>query len=171
MDIKPRSTDRQFEYDKVYMKMALAISELSYAQRRKVGAIIVSRDDQVISQGYNGTPHGWDNCCEKTDPETGKLVTIPECLHAETNAITKCAKYMASTQDATLYVTLSPCFDCAKLIIQSGIKRVVFKDVYRNLEGVEFLSKYGIKVQQINMSEDKSWRFIDDVKQMTETKY
>lgn len=167
-----RSSDRQYEYDKTYMKMALAMGSLSYAQRRKVGCIIVSKDDQVISQGYNGTPSGWDNCCETMDPITKRLVTVPECLHAETNAITKCAKFLTSTQDSTMYVTLSPCFDCAKLIVQSGIKRVVFYEVYRNLDGIKFLSKYGIKIEQINMDDnDTSWRFITDVEQMKETNY
>lgn len=167
-----RSSDRQYEYDKAYMKMAMAMSNLSYAQRKKVGSIIVSKDDQVIAQGYNGTPVGWNNCCERMDPVTKRLVTIPECLHAESNAITKCAKYMNSTQDSTIYVTLSPCFDCAKLIIQSGIKRVVFHEVYRNLDGVRFLSQCGVKIEQINMSEtDTSWRFITDIEQMKETNY
>ncbi|WQJ53423.1 MAG: dCMP deaminase [Wendovervirus sonii] len=171
MNIKKRSDARQYEYDRAYMKMAIAISELSYAKRRKVGAIIVSKYDQVISQGYNGTPNGWDNCCETINPETGELKTMKEVLHAETNAITKCAKFMASTEDATLYVTLSPCFDCAKLIIQAGIRRVVFKDVYRNIDGLKFLGKCGIIVEQINMSDDPEWRFITDINQMEETPY
>jgi len=145
---------RQYEYDCAYMKMALAIAELSRAERKKVGAIIVSKDDQVISQGFNGTPHGWDNCCEEKDPKTGELRTIREVLHAEANAITKCAKYMTSTKDATLYVTLSPCFECAKLIIQSEIKRVLFIDGYRSLDGVRFLKENGVAVSQMILDGD-----------------
>lgn len=140
--------ERQMIYDKVYMEMAKVLSKLSYAERNKVGCIIVSPKGQIISQGYNGTPTGYDNCCEYID-ENGKLVTKKEVLHAESNAISKCAKWLSSTEDATLYVTLSPCFECAKIIIQAGIKRVCYNETYRNTEGLDFLKKNGIQVDQI----------------------
>ena len=140
--------ERQIQYDKVYMRMAKTLSELSYAERNKVGCIIVSPKGQIISQGYNGTPTGYDNCCEYQD-ENGNLVTKKEVLHAESNAISKCAKWLSSTEDATLYVTLSPCFECAKVIIQAGIKRVCYNETYRNTEGLDFLKKNGIQVDQI----------------------
>jgi dCMP deaminase len=140
--------ERQIQYDKVYMRMAKTLSELSYAERNKVGCIIVSPKGQIISQGYNGTPTGYDNCCEYTD-ENGNLITKKEVLHAESNAISKCAKWLSSTEDATLYVTLSPCFECAKVIIQAGIKRVCYNELYRNTEGLEFLKKNGIQIDQI----------------------
>lgn len=165
------------EYDIAYMKMALAMSELSYAIRSKVGCIIVSEDGQIISQGFNGTPSGMDNCCEiitceshfndgtcncgcKDNEKTVyrckscefcTLTTKKSVLHAESNAIAKCAKWStASTMNATIYITLSPCIDCSKLIIQSGIKRVVYYDEYRNTEGIELLKAVGIKVEQIH---------------------
>ena len=140
--------ERQIQYDKVYMRMAKILSELSYAERNKVGCLIVSPKGQIISQGYNGTPTGYDNCCEYHD-ENGNLVTKKEVLHAESNAISKCAKWLSSTEDATLYVTLSPCFECAKVIIQAGIKRVCYNELYRNTEGLEFLKKNGIQIEQI----------------------
>ena len=140
--------ERQIQYDKVYMRMAKILSELSYAERNKVGCLIVSPKGQIISQGYNGTPTGYDNCCEYQD-ENGNLVTKKEVLHAESNAISKCAKWLSSTEDATLYVTLSPCFECAKVIIQAGIKRVCYNELYRNTEGLEFLKKNGIQIDQI----------------------
>ncbi|EJW93345.1 cytidine/deoxycytidylate deaminase family protein, partial [gut metagenome] len=117
--------DKQRRYDIVYMKMAKAFAELSYAERAKVGCVIVSPDGQIISQGYNGMPSGMNNCCEHFD-EHGNLVSNKEVLHAESNAITKCAKYGGRTDGSTIYITLSPCIECAKLIIQSGIKRVVY---------------------------------------------
>lgn len=142
------SKERQLKYDKIYMEMAKVLSKLSYAERNKVGCIIVSPKGQIISQGYNGTPSGYDNCCEYTD-ENGKLITKKEVLHAESNAISKCAKWLSSTEDATLYVTLSPCFECAKIIIQAGIKRVCYNETYRNTEGLDFLKKNNIQVDQI----------------------
>ena len=142
------SKERQIQLDKVYMEMAKTLSKLSYAERNKVGCIIVSPKGQIISQGFNGTPTGYDNCCEYID-ESGKLVTKHEVLHAESNAIAKCAKWLSSTEDATLYVTLSPCFECAKLIIQAGIKRVCYNELYRNTEGLDFLKKNGLQVDQI----------------------
>lgn len=145
-----RTAERYYEFDKAYMNMALAVAELSRAERHHVGAIIVSKDDQIIAQGFNGTPAGFDNCCETKDAD-GNVVTVKECLHAETNAIAKCAMYGASTKGATLYVTLSPCIDCAKLIIQTGIKLVICLELYRNDEGIKLLSKAGITVAFLNM--------------------
>lgn len=146
-----KTPERLKQYDIAYMKMALAIAELSYAEKKKVGAIIVSPDGQVISHGFNGMPTGWDNCCEDVMPD-GKLVTKVEVLHAETNAITKLAKSTDSAKDATLYVTLSPCINCAKLIHQSDIKRVVYLNKYKDLSGIDFLEKCGVKVEQILMN-------------------
>ena len=144
-------------FDSKYIRMAEIWATNSYAVRNKVGALLV-KDGQIISDGYNGTPKGFDNNCEDeirtpnpSDPrfEDIELKTKPEVLHAEANAITKVAKSNYSSDGSTLYVTLSPCFECAKLIIQSGIKRVVYKETYRNTEGLELLKKAGIEVEQI----------------------
>lgn len=140
---------RSHQYDLAYMKMALAMGALSYAERKKVGAIIVSDNDQVISQGFNGTPVGFNNCCERVK-EDGELETLPEVLHAEANAITKCAKFGSTTKNGTLYVTLSPCINCAKLIIQSDIKRVVYLEDYRDSEGLDLLRKCGVIVEKLS---------------------
>ena len=165
-------------FDKQYLSIANLWAQNSYSRRNKVGAIIV-KDGMIISDGYNGTPAGFDNCCEteikcdidwdeitsldggasicKTyDNDCNKcphhrLVTKPEVLHAEANAIKKVAKSTNSSEGSTLYVTLSPCLECAKLIIQSGIKRVVYKEVYRNTDGIELLKRAGIIVEQINI--------------------
>ena len=149
MNSTDKRNKKQLRYDNAYMEMAEAFSKLSYAERHKVGCVIVSPKGQIISQGYNGTPSGRDNSCEYTN-EYGELVTKPEVLHAETNAISKCAKWQASTDGATLYVTLSPCINCAKLIIQAGIKRVVYKEVYHNTEGLDLLKDVGIKVDKLD---------------------
>ena len=141
--------ERMHAYDLAYMKMAMAMGNLSYAKRKQVGAIIVSDNDQVISQGFNGTPVGFNNCCERTLPN-GELETLPEVLHAEANAITKCAKYGSTTKDGTLYVTLSPCINCAKLIVQSDIKRVVYMEDYRDSAGLDLLRKCGIQVEKLS---------------------
>jgi len=146
-----RTTKRQYEYDKVYMNMAFSMSTLSYAHRMKAGAIIVSKDDQIISQGYNGTPAGFANCCEELD-ENGNLRTKDIVLHAEANAITKCAKSNMSSVDGTIYITASPCINCAKMIIQAGIRRVVYCDDYRSDEGIKLLHKSGITVEKIKMN-------------------
>ena len=117
------------------MKVAYQFAELSYAERKKVGAIIV-KNKQIISFGYNGTPNGFDNCCE-----ADKNTTKKEVLHAESNAISKVAQSTISSSGATLYVTMSPCFDCSKLIIQSGIKKVYYCETYRDMTGIELLKK------------------------------
>ena len=142
--------NRRLEYDIVYMNMASCLKDLSFATRSKVGCIIVSSDDQIIAQGYNGMPKGFPNECEHLD-ENGNLVTNDEVLHAESNAIAKCAKWISSTEGATLYVTLSPCFDCSKIIIQAGIKRVCYCEEYRDTTGIDFLRNNGIQVDQIKI--------------------
>ena len=133
--------------DKRYMRMATIWAENSYCQRRQVGALIV-KDKMIISDGYNGTPAGFENRCED---ETGH--TYPYVLHAEANAITKVACSNNSSEGATLYVTSSPCIECAKLIIQSGIKRVVFSEYYRLQDGIELLRKAGISVDYVPVPE------------------
>lgn len=168
--------------DNVYMKIAYEVAELSYAQRRKVGCVIV-KDHQIVSFGYNGTPGGFDNSCEhehvdiievdggyKDNPEAirtleddgyhcnpngvcGKisLETRREVLHAESNAITKIAKSTLSSDGADLYTTTTPCFECSKLIIQSGIKRVFFTEDYRDMSGQDLLKQAGIEVVHIQL--------------------
>lgn len=132
--------------DKVYMNIAKEIASLSKCVRSKVGSIIV-KDGNIISYGYNGTPKGFDNCCEYTDQDSGKLVTRSEVLHAEMNAILKAAKTGHAVEGSTLYITLMPCIDCAKYLLQSGIKRLVYLEEYRDTRGVELISKY-IKVEK-----------------------
>ena len=134
---------KQIELDITYLKMADEWAQLSKAVRRKVGCLIV-RDGQIISDGYNGTPAGFDNTCEIVnekflDRAENKLQTKPEVLHAESNALMKLAKSTNSSKDSTIYLTMSPCFDCAKLIIQAGVLRVVYSEKYRNTEGIDFL--------------------------------
>jgi len=123
------------------MDVASTISKYSKCKRKQVGCIIV-KDESIIAIGYNGTPSGFNNCCEENDV-TKKIV-----LHAESNAISKCSKSTISSQGATMYLTLSPCFDCAKLIIQSGIKRVVYKETYRETDALELLQKANILITQ-----------------------
>ena len=135
----------------VYMRVAESFAELSSARRLHVGAIIV-KDDRIISIGYNGMPSGWDNNCENeyTDFTRVKLlVSKPEVLHAETNAIAKLAKSTESGLDSTLFVTHSPCLDCAKLVYQSGINTVYYRNSYRNDDGIHFLEKAGVHVEKI----------------------
>lgn len=139
--------DKLLALDKRYMRMAAIWSENSYCERRKVGALLV-KDKMIISDGYNGTPVGFENLCED---ETG--VTHPYVLHAEANAITKVAKSNNSSDGATLYVTSSPCIECAKLIIQSGIKRVVYADNYRLNDGLLLLQRAGITTDFIDITE------------------
>lgn len=134
-----------------YMKVAETFAECSTARRLRVGAIIV-KDDKIISIGYNGTPAGWDNNCEdEYVNEIGEslLKTKPEVTHAETNAIAKLAKFNGSGDGSVLFVTHAPCFDCAKLVFQSGISTVYYRNSYRDNDGVDFLNKAGIKNEQI----------------------
>ena len=130
------------------MEVAYQFAKCSYAERRQVGAVIV-KDGQIISFGYNGTPNGFDNCCEVDD------TTKREVLHAESNAISKVAQSTISSTGATLYVTTSPCFDCSKLIIQSGIKKVYWTEAYRDLSGIELLKKANIEVERIHLKDLK----------------
>lgn len=139
--------EKQLELDKKYIRMARIWAENSYCTRRKVGALIV-KDKMIISDGYNGTPSGFENVCETEDGVTKSYV-----LHAEANAITKIAKSGNSSLGATLYVTASPCIECAKLIIQSGIKRVVYSEKYRLEDGIELLNRAGVEVEFIEVEE------------------
>ena len=132
--------EKQLRYDKAYMRMAMEWAKLSYSQRKQVGAIIV-KDRMIISDGYNGTPTGFDNCCEDEEGNTHWYV-----LHAEANAIMKVAASTQSSEGATLYITMSPCKECSKLIYQSGVKRVVYLEGYRDNEGLAFLEKAGLEV-------------------------
>lgn len=132
------------KFDHSYIQMAALWAQNSYCKRRQVGALIV-KDKMIISDGYNGTPSGFENVCED---ESG--VTKPYVLHAEANAITKVAKSGNSSEGATLYVTASPCMECAKLIIQSGIQRVVYRDEYRLTDGVDLLRRAGIEVEKVD---------------------
>ncbi len=138
---------KQLQFDKSYLKMAGIWAQNSYCTRRQVGALIV-KDKSIISDGYNGTPSGFENVCED---EQG--CTKPYVLHAEANAITKMAKSNNSSLGATLYVTAAPCMECAKLIIQAGIERVVYRDAYRVTDGVDLLVRAGVVVEQIEASE------------------
>ena len=138
-----------------YMKTAEVFAELSSARRLHVGAIVV-KDDRIISIGYNGMPSGWDNNCEyeqiyeyKLNDEVYQLKTRPEVLHAETNAIAKLAKSTESGLNATLFVTHAPCLDCAKLVYQSGINSVYYRNNYRSDDGIDFLQKCGLTVEKI----------------------
>ena len=131
--------DKQTLLDKRYLRMARIWAENSYCERRKVGAIIV-KDKMIISDGFNGTPAGFENVCES--PEG---VTKPYVLHAEANAITKVARSNNSSEGSTLYVTASPCLECSKLIIQAGIRRVVFNDLYRLSDGIDLLQRAGVE--------------------------
>lgn len=134
---------KQLRYDMAYLRMAQTWSELSHCQRKSVGAIIV-KEGMIISDGYNGTPSGFDNCCENDAGETHWYV-----LHAEANAILKVAKSSHNCQGATLYLTLSPCKDCSKLVLQAGIERVVFINGYKDESGISFLKEAGVEVVQI----------------------
>lgn len=137
---------KQFNLDARYIRMSRIWAENSYCVRRKVGALIV-KDKMIISDGYNGTPCGFENVCETDDG-----LTKPYVLHAEANAITKVAKSNNSSAGATLYVTASPCIECAKLIIQAGIVRVVYSDDYRNEDGIDLLKRANIEVVKIEVA-------------------
>lgn len=132
--------------DKMYMDVANRIGQSSYSRRNKVGALLV-KDDNILAYGYNGTPRGWDNSCEEADGDS--LVTKREVLHAESNAIAKVARTTSSSDGSTLYVTLSPCYDCAKMIHQAGVVRVVYSDTYRDCSGLGFLEKCGIECVRV----------------------
>lgn len=135
------------KFDKAYLKMAQEWAKLSYCKRKQVGALIV-KDRMIISDGYNGTPSGFENCCEDSDGQTHWYV-----LHAEANAILKLASSTQSARDATLYLTLSPCKECSKLILQSGISRLVYINEYSDNEGITFLKNHNIEIIQVYESE------------------
>ena len=139
-------SDKQFALDKRYLRMATIWAENSYCRRRQVGAIIV-KDKMIISDGFNGTPSGFENVCEDEND-----TTKPYVLHAEANAITKVARSSNSSDGATLYVTTSPCIECSKLIIQAGIKRVVFNELYRMHDGINLLERAGVECVQIDLN-------------------
>ena len=139
--------EKQLQLDKRYLRMARIWAENSYCIRRQVGALIV-KDKMIISDGFNGTPSGFENICEDEDGKTKAYV-----LHAEANAITKVAKSANASDGATLYVTTSPCIECAKLIIQSGIKKVVYCEPYRIDDGIRLLERAGIEVLQLSIDE------------------
>lgn len=157
---------KQIDLDVTYLRMADEWAQLSKAVRRKVGCLIV-KDDQIISDGYNGTPAGFDNTCEFVnegflDRAENKLQTKPEVLHAESNALMKLAKSTNSSKDSTIYLTMSPCFDCAKLIIQAGVIRVVFSEKYRNQEGIEFLRSNNVIAEGVTVPRVRTISAIHD---------
>lgn len=143
-DILHPYNEKQLQFDQRYLEMARIWAKNSYCKRRQVGALIV-KEKMIISDGYNGTPSGFENVCEDENYKTK-----PYVLHAEANAITKVAKSNNSSENSTLYVTCSPCMECAKLIIQSGIRRVVFFDAYHDQDGIELLKRAGIEIVKID---------------------
>lgn len=143
-----KAAEKQHRLDSRYLRMAQIWAENSYCERRKVGALVV-KDKMIISDGYNGTPSGFENVCEENN------VTKPYVLHAEANAITKLARSSNNSDGSTLYVTSSPCIECAKLIIQSGIKRVVYGEQYRLEDGINLLRRAGIEVILHNPKENE----------------
>lgn len=140
-----KNTDKQHILDIRYLRMARIWAENSYCERRKVGAIVI-KDKMIISDGYNGTPEGFENVCEDSNQ-----ITKPYVLHAEANAITKLARSSNNSEGATLYVTASPCIECSKLIIQSGIKRVVYGEKYRLEDGINLLKRAGVDVEYLEV--------------------
>lgn len=139
--------NKQLRYDLAYLKMAKEWSKLSHCKRKQVGALVV-KDRMIISDGYNGSPTGYDNCCEDEDGKTLWYV-----LHAEANALMKIAKSTNNANEATLYITLSPCKECSKLILQAGIKRVVYCNDYKDKDGLNFLEESGIDVTFIRLED------------------
>ena len=137
------SSEKQRKFDQRYLDMARIWAQNSYCQRRQVGALVV-KQGMIISDGYNGTPSGFENICEDDNG-----VTKPYVLHAEANAITKLARSSNNSDGATIYITASPCIECAKLIIQAGIKRVVYGEKYRLTDGVELLERAGVEVEYL----------------------
>ena len=143
------NSEKQLRLDQRYLRMARIWAENSYCQRRKVGALVV-KEKMIISDGYNGTPSGFENVCEDATN-----TTKPYVLHAEANAITKLARSSNNSDGATLYVTASPCIECAKLIIQAGIKRVIYGEQYRLTDGIDLLRRAGIEVKYLNPDENE----------------
>lgn len=145
-----KDKNKQLRYDQAYLRMAHSWSKLSHCNRKQVGAIIV-KDEMIISDGYNGTPGGFDNCCEDEDGNTHWYV-----LHAEANAILKVAKSTNNCKGATLYLTHSPCKDCSKLVLQAGITRLVYAEQYKDPSGIDFLSSAGLDVIHIEEFNDET---------------
>ena len=143
------NNEKQHKFDLRYLRMARIWAQNSYCQRRQVGALVV-KNGMIISDGYNGTPSGFENICEDENN-----VTKPYVLHAEANAITKLARSNNNSDGATIYITASPCIECAKLIIQAGIKRVVYGEQYRLTDGVDLLKRAGIETIYLNPDEDE----------------
>ena len=143
------SNDKQLKLDMRYLKMARVWAENSYCVRRQVSALVV-KDKMIISDGYNGTPSGFENVCEDENN-----VTKPYVLHAEANAITKLARSSNNSDGATIYITASPCIECAKLIIQAGIRRVVYGEQYRLTDGIDLLRRAGIEVVYLDVNSTK----------------
>ena len=151
---------KQKKLDLRYLRMARIWAENSYCKRRQVGALVV-KDKMIISDGYNGTPSGFENICEENN------VTKPYVLHAEANAITKLARSSNNSEGSTLYVTASPCIECSKLIIQSGIKRVVYAEKYRLTDGVDLLKRAGVVVEYMNPDEEEASLETEDSQEET----
>tara|TARA_R100001015_G_C4629368_1_gene190172 strand:+ start:2190 stop:2642 length:453 start_codon:yes stop_codon:yes gene_type:complete len=147
LKIEYKSKEKQLRYDKAYLKMAREWAKLSHCERKQVGALIV-KDSMIISDGYNGAPTGFDNCCEDDEGKTLWYV-----LHAEANAIMKVSKSTNNSDGATLYITLSPCKECSKLVFQSGIRRVVYMRGYKDDSGIRFLEKAGVEIVHIEEEE------------------
>lgn len=154
MSINLLRAQRQHQVDVTYIKMAQIWANLSHANRKKVGALIV-KNNTIISDGYNGTPSGFENECEvainNEDGSFREYQTKWYVLHAESNALAKVAKSTQSSEGSTLYVTYSPCTECSKLILQSGIKRVVYLEEYRDVSGLDFLRKAGVEIKKIDI--------------------
>ncbi|MBO7506132.1 MAG: dCMP deaminase family protein [Paludibacteraceae bacterium] len=147
--MEEKSNEKKHQFDLRYMRMAKIWAENSYCERRKVGALIV-KERMIISDGYNGTPCGFENVCEDENNKTK-----PYVLHAEANAITKVARSSNSSEGATLYVTSSPCIECAKLIIQAGIRRVVYEEEYHTPDGIELLKRAGVEIEHLKIESNK----------------
>ena len=143
-------TKKQLRYDSMYLDVCETVSKMSFAKRAQVGAILV-KDDNIIGIGWNGMPSGFENVCEKNG------VTKPEVLHAESNCISKVAKSSYSSLGSTMYITISPCMDCAKLMIQSGVSRVVYKNFYRDEKVLDFLLKCGIIIEKYDFKSKKAF--------------
>lgn len=148
--MEEKDKHKQLRYDKAYLRMAQSWSALSHCKRKQVGAIIV-KDEMIISDGYNGTPGGFDNCCEDAEGNTHWYV-----LHAEANAILKVAKSTNNCKGATLYLTHSPCKDCSKLVLQAGIQRLVYSEQYKDPSGIAFLMNAGLEVIHIEDLQDEA---------------
>jgi dCMP deaminase len=147
--MEEKSNEKRHQFDLRYMRMAKIWAENSYCERRKVGALIV-KERMIISDGYNGTPCGFENVCEDENNKTK-----PYVLHAEANAITKVARSSNSSEGATLYVTSSPCIECAKLIIQAGIRRVVYEEEYHTPDGIDLLKRAGVEIEHLEIGNNK----------------